>query len=205
MRHRQNICESCTFKTDQAAGSDRTEFGLKSKGTRAAEMGYSFYDTPDGKDCEKKLFFATKYALGTSIIYSTYDVMFYAHTKGYGPTAARFAYNAFPFVGAAAAFTSIACMGASLRKKDDYWNYIVGGAAAGGVVGAWKNKVSVGMGMATVFALAAVVVKMSVEENWDFYPKTYKAKRDTMLPFAYKKDTSLFQTSIKPQWEAKSD
>lgn len=165
-------------------------------------MGYYYYDTPEGKDCDKKLFYVTKYAVGGSLIYSTYNVLFYP-TKGYGPTAARFAYNLFPFLGAAVAFTTITCMGASLRKKDSYLNHAVAGAASGAIIGAWKNHLPTGLGCAALGAVAGSILKLSVDEGWDFISPPTATKHLQAFPDSYLNDTTMVRTTITPNWTTK--
>ncbi|CAB3371681.1 Hypothetical predicted protein [Cloeon dipterum] len=166
-------------------------------------MGYQYFDTPQGKDCDKKLFFATKYAAGASAVYSFYDVLMFSQINGFAPTMARFAFNAFPFVGSAAAFSAVTCMSANFRKKDDLLNYVFGGLAAGGVIGAWKQKASVGLGSGALFSLAGVVIFSSVAENWDFYPKEPIHKLVSPDPFDHKNDYSFIKNDAPKNWVSK--
>jgi NADH dehydrogenase (ubiquinone) 1 alpha subcomplex subunit 11 len=162
-------------------------------------MGYYYYDTPEGKDCDKKLFYVTKYALGSSIVYSTYNVLFYP-TKGYGPTAARFAYNLFPFLGAAVAFTTFTCAGANLRKKDDYLNHMVAGAVSGSIIGAWRNSLPTGLGLAAIGAVSGAVLKLSVEEGWEFLPQPTVGREQQAFPDSHLSDYTMVKTTIQPKW-----
>jgi NADH dehydrogenase (ubiquinone) 1 alpha subcomplex subunit 11 len=57
-----------------------------------------------------------------------------------------------------------------VRHKDDKLNYILGGCAAGGVFGAWRQSVSFGFLGSLVFGLMAVVKKISLEEGWELFP-----------------------------------
>ncbi|XP_059475604.1 NADH dehydrogenase [ubiquinone] 1 alpha subcomplex subunit 11 [Neocloeon triangulifer] len=163
-------------------------------------MNYKYYDTPQGKDCDKKLLFSTKYAAAASAVYTFYDVLFISDIKGYGPTMARFAFNAFPFVGGAAAFTAVTCLSANVRNKDDYWNYVLGGFSAGGVMGAWRQKVAVGLGSGALLCLAGLVLHTSVVEGWDFFPKNPAPPMVSSDPTDFKNDYSFIKNDGKRNW-----
>jgi NADH dehydrogenase (ubiquinone) 1 alpha subcomplex subunit 11 len=134
-------------------------------------MGYSYYDTPDGEDCFKKLWYATRIATISGLVVSVVDVRLYSHTRGLYPTAARFAHFTFPFIGIAAAFTATTCIATSVRHKDDKLNYFLGGCAAGGVYGAWRKSILAGITSSIIFGALAVVKKLSLEEGWQFVPE----------------------------------
>lgn len=134
-------------------------------------MGYSYYDTPDGEDCFKKLWYTTKIAAVSGLVVSAIDVRLYSQTQGIYPTAARFAHFTFPFIGMAAAFTATTCIATSVRRKNDKINYFLGGCAAGGIFGAWRKSILAGFTSSLVFGVLAVVKKMSLEEGWDIIPK----------------------------------
>ncbi|KAJ9581536.1 hypothetical protein L9F63_023285 [Diploptera punctata] len=134
-------------------------------------MGYNYYDTPDGQDCFKKLWFTTKIAGVTGLAISAVDVKIHSHTQGFYPTAARFVHFTFPFIGIAAAFTATTCMLTNLRHKDDKLNYFLGGCAAGSVFGAWRKSVVAGVVASAFFGVAAFVKKSSLEEGWELAPE----------------------------------
>ncbi|KAG8237266.1 hypothetical protein J437_LFUL011296 [Ladona fulva] len=134
-------------------------------------MSYNYYDTPDGEDCFKKLWLSTKYAATIGLAYSTADVLLYSHPKGYYQTVARYAYITGPLVGMAAAFTATTCVATSMRKKDDYLNYILGGCASGSILGAWRKSPHAGFVASILFSGAAVVLKSFVENKWNPFPK----------------------------------
>lgn len=133
-------------------------------------MGYSYYDTPDGEDCFKKLWYTTRFAAVSGLVVSAIDVRLYSHTQGLYPTAARFAHFTFPFIGMAAAFTATTCLATSVRQKDDKLNYILGACAAGGVFGAWRKCAFSGFVGSVVLSFMAVVKKISLEEGWEPFP-----------------------------------
>lgn len=133
-------------------------------------MGYSYYDTPDGEDCFKKLWYTTKFAAVSGLVVSAIDVRLYSHTQGIYPTAARFAHFTFPFIGIAAAFTATTCVATSVRHKDDKLNYIIGAFAAGGVFGAWRKSVMAGFAGSLFFSALAFLKKTSLEDGWELVP-----------------------------------
>lgn len=133
-------------------------------------MGYSYYDTPDGEDCFKKLWYTTKIAGVSGLVVSAIDVRLYSHTQGLYPTAARFAHFTFPFIGMAAAFTATTCIATSVRRKDDRLNYFLGACAAGGVFGAWRKSIFSGFTASLFLGFLAIVKKASLEEGWEIFP-----------------------------------
>jgi NADH dehydrogenase (ubiquinone) 1 alpha subcomplex subunit 11 len=134
-------------------------------------MGYSYYDTPDGEDCFKKLWYTTKIAAVSGLVVSAIDVRLYSHAQGLYPTAARFAHFTLPFIGMAAAFTATTCLATSVRHKNDKLNYFLGGCAAGGVYGAWRRSFVAGFAGSIILGTMAVVKKMSLEEGWEIIPE----------------------------------
>uniref|UniRef100_A0A023F5Z7 NADH dehydrogenase [ubiquinone] 1 alpha subcomplex subunit 11 n=1 Tax=Triatoma infestans TaxID=30076 RepID=A0A023F5Z7_TRIIF len=106
--------------------------------------GYYYYDTPEGEDCDKKLWYVTKNSALYGVLASSIDVLMFSHPKGYLPTLGRFAYITFPFMGMGAAFVVTTCMATNFRKKDDMWNYFLGGTAVGAVMGAWQRSLRIG-------------------------------------------------------------
>ena len=134
-------------------------------------MGYSYYDTPDGHDCFKKMWYLTKIAGVTGLAVSAVDVRLYSHTQGFYPTAARFVHFTFPFIGMAAAFTAGTCMATNLRHKDDTLNYFLGGCAAGAVFGAWRKSGVAGVLASAFFGVAAIVKKTSLRDGWELIPE----------------------------------
>ncbi|KDR18623.1 NADH dehydrogenase [ubiquinone] 1 alpha subcomplex subunit 11 [Zootermopsis nevadensis] len=134
-------------------------------------MGYSYYDTPDGEDCFKKLLYTARIAAVSGVIVSVVDVRLFSRTQGFYPTVARFAHFTFPFIGMAAAFTATTCIATSARHKDDKLNYFLGGCVAGGVFGAWRKSILAGFTGSLILGALAVAKKVSLEEGWQFIPK----------------------------------
>lgn len=129
---------------------------------------YHYYDTPDGEDCLQKLGFLTKYCGVYGIILSSVDVLMYSHPQGYPQILARYAAVTLPVMGMGAAFASTTCIATNFRKKDDIWNYYLGGAAAGAVAGAAKKSLKVGSYAAFFLGAAAAVKKDFDLRGWSF-------------------------------------
>lgn len=92
---------------------------------------YEYFDTPDGQDVDKKLLCVMKPATLTALGLGTFDVLAWSHPKSYLSTLGRYAYVGFPVIGASATFVMVTNSAASLRKKDDLWNWFIGGFASG--------------------------------------------------------------------------
>ncbi|CAG9834860.1 unnamed protein product [Diabrotica balteata] len=131
---------------------------------------YSYFDTPDGHDVLEKFWCVMKPASLTAFGIGTIDVVAWSHPKGYLPTLGRYAYMGFPIVGASAAFVLVTNASASLRKKDDNWNWFIGGFSAGSVLGAWKRHAMIGFNCGMFFGILAVCRKIMADNNWEVTP-----------------------------------
>ena len=58
------------------------------------------------------------------------------------------------------AFALGACTTAKLRNKDDHWNAVVGGMAAGSLFGLRARRLPLGLGMASFLGLCCGAVKL---------------------------------------------
>lgn len=131
-------------------------------------MDYKYYDTPEGEDCLKKVFYMSKLAGISGLVVSTADVILLSRPRGYLPTVARYGYVTLPMIGMAAAFASTTCIATQVRKKDGKMNYILGGLAAAAVFGAWRGSILHGFNSCWFFVPAAFWKKISVDEGWQF-------------------------------------
>ncbi|XP_046388770.1 NADH dehydrogenase [ubiquinone] 1 alpha subcomplex subunit 11 [Ischnura elegans] len=134
----------------------------------------NYYDSPDGEDCFKKLWISSKYATIIGLGAASADVLLHSHPKGYFQTAGRYVYITAPLVGMAATFTVTTCVLTSLRKKDDYINYFLGGAATGSVYGAVKKSGVQGLVASLAFGGAALVLKSFIVNGWSLNPNKYR-------------------------------
>lgn len=88
---------------------------------------------------------------------ATYDVVLYSKPKGIPNIIGRYAFHTGPMMGIATAFTTVTYAATKFRGKDDAFNYVLGGIAAGGVVGAWNKSFVTG-------CLAALVMGELIRE-----------------------------------------
>lgn len=131
---------------------------------------YKYFDTPDGQDIHKKLYYVMKPTILGAIYISTADVLLNSRPKGYPTIIKRFAYISLPIIGMSTAFvltTNGLCL---LRGADDKLNWVAGGMAAGVVFGIWKKTVPAGFVACSIFSLMAVVKKFAVENNYTLFP-----------------------------------
>lgn len=75
---------------------------------------------------------------------ATYDVVLYSKPKGIPNIVGRYAFHVGPMMGVATAFTTVTYAATKFRGKDDCLNYVLGGIAAGGVVGTWSKSLATG-------------------------------------------------------------
>ncbi|CAH1403425.1 unnamed protein product [Nezara viridula] len=150
---------------------------------------YSYFDTPDGEDCLKKLYFISKNAAILGLFASTMDVLHYSHPKGYAALLGRYAYTTLPITGMGAAFAAVTCAATNIRKKDDKVNYAIGGLAAGAVWGAWKKSYKFGYYGGLALAGFAVLVKDSFQNNWPLLGE--ETKKMPYSPFWIRQDWSV--------------
>lgn len=80
----------------------------------------------------------------TGLTTATYDVVLYSKPKGIPNIVGRYALHVGPLMGMATAFTTVTYAATKFRGKDDSLNYVLGGIAAGGVVGAWSKNFATG-------------------------------------------------------------
>lgn len=152
---------------------------------------YSYFDTPDGEDCLKKLYFCSKNAAILGLFASTMDVLHYSHPKGYGAMIGRYAYTTLPITAMGAAFAAATCTAANIRKKDDKGNFAIGGLAAGAIWGAWKKSYKFGIYGGFALAGFAVILKDSYQNDWPIL--NTDPKRVPYTPFWIRQDWSIVE------------
>ncbi|KAK9496822.1 hypothetical protein O3M35_012951 [Rhynocoris fuscipes] len=131
--------------------------------------GYSYFDTPDGEDCGKKIWFVTKEALIHGPLLSAVYIMGYVRPKTYVDALVRVPYITLPLTGMGIAFAATTCMATNIRKQDDKWNYLLGGWAAAIVFGAWRRSIRNGFKAAIPLSLVPTLKKDSwqnTNDNW---------------------------------------
>lgn len=131
---------------------------------------YSYFDTPDGEDVIKKLWYVLKPTSLVAVGLSIADVLTVSQPKTYLQILGRFAYVSTPVLAAASSFVIITNMAASVRKKDDKFNWAVGGYAVGTVFGVWRKNFGQGLLVGTMAAAIAVGKKRAVQNNYTIIP-----------------------------------
>ncbi|XP_014680819.1 PREDICTED: NADH dehydrogenase [ubiquinone] 1 alpha subcomplex subunit 11-like [Priapulus caudatus] len=128
--------------------------------------GYKYYDTPDGQDCFKKMGYTTKWATFAGFSWSIYDVYLWSHPKGLVPTVARFAHFMLPAAAIGATFSAVTCLSHTYRKKNDAWNYILGGATSGSIIGAKLGRMGPGVAGVLVLGIGGMLFWAKKYEDW---------------------------------------
>lgn len=141
------------------------------------EVKFDYLASPDGEEVFQKFGAIAKPVSMTAFALSTIDVMLYSHPKGYLDTIGRYAHCSWPVFGAAAAFVIGSNIAGSIRHKDDKWNWFIGGAGAGGVVGLWRKNTITGGLLALTFGVLALYRKQTyLDGTHMFYPDTLEPK-----------------------------
>lgn len=83
----------------------------------------------------------------------------------------RYLYVTTPPVAAATTFVCVSNLAGSIRKKDDEYNWLVGGIAAGSILGAYFKNYRIGFISGTAFGLAAMGLKVAHQCNFKIYEK----------------------------------
>ncbi|KAL4702802.1 hypothetical protein ACJJTC_010643 [Scirpophaga incertulas] len=96
---------------------------------------YSYYDTPDGQDVQKKIMVTTRYGLTTGFFLGTVDVLHYSRAVGFSNIIKRYMRHMVPLGMIGATFAAVANGVQHAREKDDMLNYFVGGMACGPLAG----------------------------------------------------------------------
>lgn len=74
---------------------------------------------------------------------------------------------------AATTFVVVSNLSGSIRKKNDEYNWLIGGLAAGNVVGAYFKNVRVGFIATTFFGLLAMGIKVAHLNNFPLYEERF--------------------------------
>ena len=72
-------------------------------------------------------------------------------------------------MGMSAAFVLVSNSAASIRKKDDSWNWVIGASAAGMICGAWRKSAMIGFCSAVAFSMMAVAKKQAILHNFTMF------------------------------------
>ncbi|GAV07458.1 hypothetical protein RvY_17288 [Ramazzottius varieornatus] len=136
---------------------------------------YRYYDTPEGEDCFHKTFYMSKWLFTGGCGWGLVEAWFNRHLIAGGPRATgvilrALTHSAFPAAAVGATFGAVACMSSALRKKEDDWNYTVGGLAAGAVFGALIMKsVAHGSIVMIFFGIGGYLKRTGMHGNFNFH------------------------------------
>ncbi|XP_037086999.1 uncharacterized protein LOC119107731 [Pollicipes pollicipes] len=159
--------------------------------------GYQYYDTKDGEDCHKKIWFMTK----TALVFSAWAAPSYCAlvTKPVGAwqTAHGLGYITIPMVTSAATFAATACALTNLRGKDDLLNPMAGGFAAGSIFGAWKHCMWTGARWGGIFAVTAFFFKAAEQDKWYWWESPNFPQKGTVA--MWKHDWTLRKDPTKTE------
>lgn len=131
---------------------------------------YKYFSTPDGEEVLEKLWYVSKPSFFASLGVATCDVLLHSYPKGYLQIIGRYLYITGPLMAASTTFVVMTNVAGSIRKKDDPYNWAVGGYAAGGIIGAWRGSIGTGLLIGTALALLGMGKKYSVECNYTLFP-----------------------------------
>lgn len=134
------------------------------------EKPFEYADSPDGEDLLPKLWVTLKPAALIAFATSTCDVVLYSKPKGYLQILGRYLHFTWPILGVTTAFVVVQNMSGSWRGKDDKFNWFLGGAAAGGVLGVWRKNHVTGITLAMALGLAGVTKKYCIQNGFALIP-----------------------------------
>merc|ERR1711970_653325 len=132
------------------------------------KMGYT--DHPDGEQCFHKMLICGKNAGLLGVVISTTDLLMISKPQGYVPAIGCYNRGVVPLAAAGITFATVSCMSTNLRHKDDYYNYLFGGAAAGGILGVARKSFKVGVPAAFLLGIASVFYKDSLIHKYSWFP-----------------------------------
>lgn len=160
-------------------------------------MGYTYFDTPDGQDCDKKILYLTKKAGLIGIACSTTAVTLLDSPTGYLQTLVRFARITIPFVAVSVAGAASVCLLVDLRKKDDQLNHLYGGFIGGLAGGLAKGHFGHGLAAGAVLGAVAMCIKDAKMHNRRLETTNYVQQTDDYWTKNY--DWTVTK-KISPDW-----
>ncbi|KAK9882773.1 hypothetical protein WA026_019020 [Henosepilachna vigintioctopunctata] len=135
-----------------------------------SKQKYDYFSKPDGEEVLQKFWCAIKPATTAALTLSTIDVLLKSKPQGYGNIIARYAFISFPVIGCTTAFVLTSNAAAALRNKQDRLNWVLGGFAAGGVIGVWRRKPHIGLLSGIALGLLAYGKKYAVDVGYVMFP-----------------------------------
>ncbi|XP_017768537.1 PREDICTED: NADH dehydrogenase [ubiquinone] 1 alpha subcomplex subunit 11 [Nicrophorus vespilloides] len=134
------------------------------------EKPYAYFDTPDGEDVFPKLWSVLKPTFIVGLGLSTVDVLLHSKPQGYAKILGRYAFLTLPLMGMSAAFVVTTNMACNIRSKDDKINWLLGGAAAGAIFGAWRGNTEAACAGMMALSGLAVGKKHCIQNGYTIIP-----------------------------------
>ncbi|KAF2362375.1 hypothetical protein FHG87_006869 [Trinorchestia longiramus] len=132
---------------------------------------YKYEDYPDGTHCVYKTACITRDTTLFGMVIGMFDVINISKPSNIGGVLVRLPRYVVPGFCTGLVFGLTTCTLTQVRKKDDHYNYMWGGAAAGAVMGACKRSFAVGTPCTVLFALIGVLYKEARLNDFVFFPK----------------------------------
>ncbi|CAG9860020.1 unnamed protein product [Phyllotreta striolata] len=133
------------------------------------EKEIDYLNVPDGEQVAEKLWYVLKPAAGLAVFAGTFDVIAWSQPKTLLGALGRFAHFSFPILGVSSTFVLTSNAVGSLRKKDDIWNWVIAGFAAGSVMGIWRRRRMEGFNYGLLFALGGAIRKDTALKGMGYY------------------------------------
>lgn len=155
-----------------------------------------YYDKPDGVDLAGKVIATTRPAFIAGSGFALWEIVLNSKlktdTKGFQAVAGRYLFWTVPIVGMAYTWTFATYGATKIRGKDDVWNYMIGGYAAGGILGMWTKSGCWGWFGGTVFAIAGFLKKDCMNRGWRMHtpPEEIQQRQDDFR--GVKRDYTFF-------------
>lgn len=131
---------------------------------------YCYYDSPDGKDLVKKLFYTNKMVTLFGFGLSASEIILVSKPIGYLNTAYRLGQLMVPMYAATSTFCIVNHIATHVRGKDDEYNYAISGFCAGALYGTLYKQKLIGMWIGVTCSIIGAAKKNSKLENYEFHP-----------------------------------
>jgi len=131
----------------------------------------------DGDGLIFKTYVMTKYTTLATFLGVSFDATVGTRPKDLAGLLRRVGYWSVPIIGGGIAYTSMVSVAASIRKKDDQWNHVIGGIGAGTVCGGARRSIMFGVFMSAVLAFVGASYKESIMFEFEIFKETRNIKR----------------------------
>ncbi|XP_046544754.1 NADH dehydrogenase [ubiquinone] 1 alpha subcomplex subunit 11-like [Haliotis rubra] len=138
---------------------------------------YNIFSVPDGKECEKKVFWGTTYGAISGSIIASYDIMGYSGASTLANGLGRWAFHLFPMAAVGGTYTAVSCITGKVRGKDGPLNHILGGLAAGSIYGVKFQSQKVGWGVGILIAVVGLTAKTVYMYDFSIFPRKERRQK----------------------------